>query len=434
MGYKRDMVEIKECVKYLKTNFSFKGVLHFTDFSNLKTIFEQGYLFSRKHCENENINFVDGANHDVLDKAEEHVHNCVRFYYRGNTPTLYDNEGIKLKEYCNDTHIPIPVYLLFDEELLYLDSTEFSNGNATNSPRGNTAYFLKAMDWDAIFHNTWFEQHERDYIVNRRHAELLSKEPVPLKYLKQIIFRCEGDRKRAVNLLGNDSRYKVDVNIFSNKNFSSPKYEYQENNFIKDYKIDFEYDKNNNITAVLLEMEFQKMWQNYQTAFNIFDNKGNIIKDYRMSVLYRTVFGFTISQSINHNEIKVLKLEGNTSNWHKIEIYINDIVCIEEFLVKHDIISYKTNLILEDNRNKLVLFRQFRDYKFLFASHRCELYDESDNLLYIGNIEFDKNTRCLAWNTIFENYDSRWYKIKYFMNDVLCISQEINSYWDDIPF
>lgn len=143
MGYKRDKYEIKQHIKYLKSKFKFKGVLHFTDFSNLKTILGQGYLYSRNHCVNSNINFIDGANHEVLDKASEYVHNCVRFYYRGKTPTLYDNEGIKLKQYCDKTHIPIPVYLLFDEELLYLSNTEFSNGNATNSEIGNTASFLK---------------------------------------------------------------------------------------------------------------------------------------------------------------------------------------------------------------------------------------------------------------------------------------------------
>ena len=57
-----------------------------------------------------------GANELCLE-----TNNCVRFYYRGKTPTLYNNEGIKLKKYCDKVHIPTPVFLLFDEELIYLE-------------------------------------------------------------------------------------------------------------------------------------------------------------------------------------------------------------------------------------------------------------------------------------------------------------------------
>lgn len=41
MGYKNDVKEIKGYVKYLKTHFKFRGLLHFTDFLNLKTILKQ---------------------------------------------------------------------------------------------------------------------------------------------------------------------------------------------------------------------------------------------------------------------------------------------------------------------------------------------------------------------------------------------------------
>ena len=243
MGYKKDYIDIKKHVEYLKRKYDFNGPLHFTDFSNLKCIFKEGYLYSRKDCQNKNLIFVDGANHNVLNRAEDYIHSCVRFYYRGKTPTLYDNEGIKLREYCDKVHIPIPVFFRFDEALLYLDSTEFSDGNATNSPRGSTADFFKNMDWDAVFHDTWFTQDERNYIVNKRQAELLSREPVSLNYLKEIIFRSEADKKRAINIFGYDNRYTVDIKLFSDKNFAEAKEDWQKNNFIKNYNVNFENGK-----------------------------------------------------------------------------------------------------------------------------------------------------------------------------------------------
>ena len=45
--------------------------------------------------------------------------------------TLYRNEGIKVDG--SNPHVPIPVYLLFDEEILYLDYTIFTDGNADQS-------------------------------------------------------------------------------------------------------------------------------------------------------------------------------------------------------------------------------------------------------------------------------------------------------------
>ena len=47
MGYKNDWRQIEQSVNVLKNKYNFKGLYHFTDFSNLKDIFEKGYIFSR---------------------------------------------------------------------------------------------------------------------------------------------------------------------------------------------------------------------------------------------------------------------------------------------------------------------------------------------------------------------------------------------------
>lgn len=430
MGYKNDVKEIKGCVEYLKAHFKFRGLLHFTDFLNLKTILDQGYLYSRDYCEHNVKCFVDGANHSVLDKADEDVHRAVRFYYRGKTPTLYNNEGIKLKEYCNSIHLPIPVYLLFDEELIYLDNTQFTNGNATNSERGNTADFFRNMDWNAIFHCTGFPPEERANIVNKRQAELLSYAPVPLTYLKKIIFRCEADKKRAINLFGNDSRYKVDISLFSEKNFHESHNECEKNNFIKDYKIEFEYGSNRRKAALLLNVEYQKPWKDYNTRFKILDINRDSVNRFNKTITYKTRFGSLTKNSISNNEIKILRLEGEIPKWFKLEVYVNDILCIEEFLIRYDILNYNMFFTYEDSKNKMVLNRQFANEDFLNYNHRYEIFNSDKELICSGSPKFKEGSTGLNWNLTFNNYDNSWYYIKYYMNDVLCISEEINA----IPF
>ena len=137
-------------------------------------------------------------------------------------------------------HLPIPVYLIFDEELIYLDTSEFSNGNAAKSDINGGFEFFDSIDWNAVFHDSSIDHKERDYIVNKRQAELLSSIPIPLSYCKNIVFRSEADKKRAINLFGEDNRFSVDLSIFSDKNvnrYVNKPWHY--NNFIKDYEIKY---------------------------------------------------------------------------------------------------------------------------------------------------------------------------------------------------
>ena len=67
--------------------------------------------------------------------------------------TLYRNEGIKVDG--SNPHVPIPVYLLFDEEILYLDYTIFTDGNAGSEYTKygiDYNFFNNIMDWSTIFH------------------------------------------------------------------------------------------------------------------------------------------------------------------------------------------------------------------------------------------------------------------------------------------
>ncbi len=318
VGDVNDEIIIRKMVDTLKSKYEFKGPLHFTDFINLKNILRSGFLYSRYHCEKNGISFTDGANHSVLNKANELVHKCVRFYYRGKSPTLYENEGIKLTQYCSSIHIPIPVFLLFDEQLLYLEYTFYANGNATNSELGYKGDFFVNMDWNAIFSHTSFSYYERNHIINKRQAELLSLYPVPLTYLKKITFRCETDRKRALYLFGNDDRYMVDISLFSDKNIHPTKHENEENNFIKDYRLELLNDE-----EISLSLYFQKSFKNYLTSIKILD-------------INKRKCGIKINANKDDDLhfIKSYNLKGNIYRWNKLEVYLNSFLCVEDSMLE----------------------------------------------------------------------------------------------------
>lgn len=254
------------------------------------------------------------------------VKECVRFYYRSKTPTLYNNEGIKLKEYIdNSPHLPIPVCLVFDEELIYLDTTIFTDRNSgcSDVKLGDDYTFFHNIEWHKVFSKRYYYAREWR---NKMQAELLSKIPVSLDYLKKIIFRCEADMKRAINLFGKDERYIVDLNVFSDKNIYFPTRMYYYNNFIKNYHI-VNLKKEIGLDMLFLELEFQRSWEDYEIKIFIRDNDYNI-KEVRIidsEVFRKTNDPYSFNYIIhNFNE-----------DFYKLEVYLNGILSVEEYLEKY---------------------------------------------------------------------------------------------------
>lgn len=432
MEYKNDWEEIRKFINLLKERYDFKGLYHFTDFSNLKYIFQHKYLYSRDYCKKNYIDFTDGASHEVLNRDINNVHEKVRFYYRGKTPTLYNNEGVKLEQYCDNIHIPMPVYLLFDEELIYLNSTEFSSGNATTSDVGKTAEFFYSIDWGSVFHRTTVSREERDYIVNKRQAELLSNTPISLeKYLKKIIFRCEADRKRSVNIYGHNPLYEVDINLFSDKNFDDVKKESQINNFIKDYIIDYEYDEYGKKNTLIFECEFQKILSNYNLRFEL-EDKYRRKYSQKTKLLFDKVEEYYIGKDHNiKNEkenckIILLKIKINTEEFDKFNVYVNDCLYVEEKLRKNQIEKYIAKVKYIDLNKKLFLKLRFKDLEILNYEHKYEFLDCNNNVIENGFLNLREKKR-LSIIKIFHNYNENWYKIKYYIDNVLYICDLVDN-------
>ena len=156
-----------------------------------------------------------------MDNTSNEVKNCARFYY------------VEKNNYDSMVNLPVPVYLLFSEEIIYLDLASYSDGDADSSYTKygiNYEFFNYVIDWEVVFDKNIVQNNFKGPIkqsfVRKRRSELLIDEPVPLKYLKNIIFRCNADYKRACNLFGKNKLYTVEPHMFFN-----------EKNFIKDYNI-----------------------------------------------------------------------------------------------------------------------------------------------------------------------------------------------------
>ena len=157
---------------------------HFTDESNLESIKEHGGLFSWSYCDEHGITIPmpgGGGLSRMLDKSRG-LQDYVRLCFTKNHPMMYvaRNEG----------RIKKPVLLKIDLEVVTIDSTKFSNKNATIKREsvniGNTLDDLKQIHFDTVKCNTHFDlaDDEKSYFQ----AEVLVKTFVPIKYIKNIDF------------------------------------------------------------------------------------------------------------------------------------------------------------------------------------------------------------------------------------------------------
>ncbi|MFA9423541.1 MAG: DarT ssDNA thymidine ADP-ribosyltransferase family protein [Sedimentibacter sp.] len=218
---KGDCEELRRTVRRLKKDYDFRGLLHFTDFLNLSSIISVGYLCSRDLCYANNIDFVDSFKQNTIHHTSKELINFTRFYY-------VEKNNVNYME-----NLAIPVYLLFSEEIICLSLATFSDGDADSKYSKYGAdyeFFNYVIDWEVVFDKN-IVQHSlngpvKQSMVRKRRSELLIDEPVPLNYLKNIIFRCNADFKRACNLFGKSKLYLVEPHMFFN-----------EKNYIKDYNI-----------------------------------------------------------------------------------------------------------------------------------------------------------------------------------------------------
>lgn len=170
-------------------DLGFDGLIHMTELKNFENIVNCGFLYPRKYLIENKIKFSDSANNEVLNRTEEFVKSCCRFYYYYKTPTYYS------------ANYSTPIILVFDEKLLYRKrGVFFSDKNACQSSWTNNIDKALNFDWDGIFERvpiskSKFYNYKEPYddikqkIKTVRNAEILLKESVSIEFIKQIIVK-----------------------------------------------------------------------------------------------------------------------------------------------------------------------------------------------------------------------------------------------------
>ncbi len=249
-------IESKEnFIKMLKMNFQFEGFHHYTDITNLVEIIRTGKLLSRNKAME--LGFTDAADQYVLSHTYIHIMNYVRFYYKENTPTIYKNEGIKVKNEA--PHMPIPVLMLFNENIIFHQEIAFLSGGGgnPNSKFTKDISIAESFDWNVIFYRGPIPRCENCIvsigndtsgasITNKKNAEFLYLNEIKIENISKIIFRAPADKKVAEIILGKNDLFFVDND--------RRKFNYT-HNFLFDYEI--VQKENDFIIALIFEYEFE---------------------------------------------------------------------------------------------------------------------------------------------------------------------------------
>jgi hypothetical protein len=291
---KSDCDKLKETVEKLKEGHKFRGLLHYTDFSNLSSIIEIGYLCSRALCYANNIEFTDAWDKDI--KAANDLKNCTRFYY---------------EKKCNSRlNMDVPVCLVFSEEVICFDLSVFTDGDADSiyTKFGtDNEFFSKKIDWKTVFKIDQGENLSENmkHLKRKKMAELIIDEPVPIRYLKNIVFRSLADYKRACSLFGKSKAYSVEPEMFFN-----------EKNFIKDYNIMYDEKIDNNFFILHFSTN-QPVEESGNNEYKLYDLEGNIIRSTKV------IFPESVSTDFN---LEIMKKEVPV----KFKFWFNGILSIEE--------------------------------------------------------------------------------------------------------
>jgi len=199
-------------------NWWTKYLFHFTDISNALLILESGCVYSRNRAIALDLMNNDNANDSVISKTSELHKNYARLYFGPSTPTQYSNEGIRPRDSISENaHCPIPIMFVFDFiKVFMLDEVKFTDGNLATSPNiFDNINDLDKLDFNLIYHRTWFEPQDRSRIINARHSEVLVKDKLLLEdNLGVLVVRSEAEKETLLYQMNSDLREAYQKKIF----------------------------------------------------------------------------------------------------------------------------------------------------------------------------------------------------------------------------
>jgi hypothetical protein len=191
---------------------------HFTDLTNAIGILTSGALYSRNMARSLGLMANDNADGSVIAQSAG-SHDWARLYFRPKTPTQYNNEGIQPHAHRHSGHCPVPIFFLFDlESVLRREGTEFSAGgmNKRKQPRvyDTPAALRSTLPANEIYSYGRYNPSTHGHIKDRRHAEILLPDPLPLKpYLKVIVCRSVAERETLLAMLPAPTRRQYESSI-----------------------------------------------------------------------------------------------------------------------------------------------------------------------------------------------------------------------------
>ena len=300
-------------INNLKNTYAFEGFIHSTSFENFINIMKSGYIYSRNKLLKNKASFSDIALNSVIENTLPIVQDYVRFYWRPKTPTNYTNEGIKPVAALNGNykaHSPNPVILIFNASIIESDGIKFTNRNAG---KYNTHLFddiNNLFNFDSIFNNEDIRNYDdnlKTKIKQARCAELLYPDQISINLIDKIIFRSSCDYQRAIQILGENSKFKVDKTYFYNHWL-----------YVDNYNLS---TKNNNFRLVI-KYNFGECYKNsfnlqqYGHILKKFDKNNNLLKELQLNEFIK---------KSNQEQTFTFKKDGQAEY---ISYYIDNIECI----------------------------------------------------------------------------------------------------------
>ena len=226
---KAEIAEIREHLAALKSA-SWLGsarswwpsfVFHCTDVRNVVSILNSGELLSRIQGEKSGSLQADIAAPEIIARTNPQWQDYVRLYFRPRTPTQYNNEGFRPKgQWSYNSHCPIPVYLLFDAQVVLSRADSlFTEGNLASGAQPNSSVdYLRQIPFQMVYHDTGFGPAEQAPIVYRRNAEVLVPQRLGLESLRWIICRSQAEYETLLYLLppGANARWVSMIGVLPN--------------------------------------------------------------------------------------------------------------------------------------------------------------------------------------------------------------------------
>lgn len=179
--------------------YGFEGFVHYTDYENLKSIFESGYIMSRREMEMRGEKWTDVADHSVLQHTPEAVKEKVRLLYGFNTPISYWFEKYAIE---NGSEM---VAIVIDPSIVKQYNCSFFEKTAVVSEEGvalSDTKTIKQFNWKEIFERGSHTLEDSSRKTKYRDAEVLVDERIPTEFISKVYFRSRSFLSRAEMEIG----------------------------------------------------------------------------------------------------------------------------------------------------------------------------------------------------------------------------------------